>query len=248
MYCPDPPCCAIPGARKNCNKSWCCNGLGKFGVQYFDRNRGCIMLFMASLSFVALILATVSIVSLSKHNDIVKDTYWTFGEVEGTKIYIGVQKVVYETDGHTESFLWESDDCDDTLVGDKDYCDECRAACYKVLRSSIVNFLTLLPAVSGNIKRSTRKGDLNCTKFMTILSGTVSTLTILISIATYQEGCYDNLPDETESGSSITYNLGPGFICLLIPQFIKPVEVIVNILTPVVDEEEQSDLDSNLLL
>jgi hypothetical protein len=91
----------------------------------------------------------------------------------------------------------------------------------------------LIPAITGNIKRSTPSGDLNCTKLMTILSGLISTFTILISLSTYQTECYVNFPDESDNGATISYSLGPGFICLLIPQLFKPLEVMINILTPV---------------
>jgi hypothetical protein len=148
--------------------------------------------------------------------------------------------VVTDNSGHTESFLWSDADCE-SAVGE--YCDDCKKACAKVFRSIIVNLITLIPAITGNIKRSTHAGDLNCTKFMTILSGTISTLTILISLSTYQTGCYTNFPDETDSGLSISYSLGPGFICLLIPQLFKPIEVLINILTPVGKKASHDDRD-----
>jgi hypothetical protein len=109
-----------------------------------------------------------------------------------------------------------------------------------------VNLITLIPAITGNLKRSTHAGDLNCTKFMTILSGTISTLTILISLSTYQSGCYSNFPSETDEGVSISYSLGPGFICLLIPQLFKPIEVLINILTPV-GKRSESDLEKRFV-
>jgi hypothetical protein len=151
------------------------------------------------------------------------------------KIYIGIEKVVTASGGRTQSFLWSDAECDSTLGN---YCEDCHVACNRVYRSIIVNLITLIPAITGNIKRSTASGDLNCTKFMTILSGLISTLTILISLATYQSECYVNFPEESDNGATITYSLGPGFICLLIPQLFKPLEVVINILTPVGSKSE----------
>jgi hypothetical protein len=74
---------------------------------------------------------------------------------------------------------------------------------------------------------------------MTCLSGTISTITILVALASYTRSCYDNFPEESYTGSTVEYSLGPGFICLLIPQLFKPIEVLLNILTPVVREEEE---------
>lgn len=77
---------------------------------------------------------------------------------------------------------------------------------------------------------------------MTILSGLISTLTILISLSTYQAECYSNFPSETDNGATITYTLGPGFVCLLIPQLFKPIEVIINLLTPVPKKKSDNGL------
>lgn len=81
---------------------------------------------------------------------------------------------------------------------------------------------------------------------MTILSGTISTLTILISLSTYQAECYSNFPDKSDTGVTIDYSLGPGFICLLIPQIFKPFEVLVNILTPV-GRKSENDLEKRFV-
>ena len=152
--------------------------------------------------------------------------------------------MVFNSNSGTESFSWKNDKCDESVLFDDDYCHDCKDAVSSVYRSVIINFITLIPAVSGNLKRSTRAGDLNFTKFATILSGTVSTLTILISLSLYQRKCLEELPDETDEGASIDYTLGPGFICLLIPQILKPIEVLVNVLTPVV--KDIKDLSAKL--
>lgn len=149
---------------------------------------------------------------------------------------------MFDYEDETKTFSWVNDDCDNSVFEDESYCEDCQKACSSIYRAIIVNFLTLIPAVSGNLKRSTRAGDLNFTKFATIMSGTISTLSILVSLSLYQQDCYQNLPNELENGSNIDYKLGPGFICLLIPQILKPIEVLVNVLTPVVKD---SDDDPN---
>ena len=90
---PDPVCCKSPAMRKCFNDCGCCAALGKFGLPFFDRHRGPIMLTMFALSFIAVAVSTVSLASLSLSNTVVKDTYWTHGKVEDIDIYIGVQKV-----------------------------------------------------------------------------------------------------------------------------------------------------------
>lgn len=160
---------------------------------------------------------------------------------DGSVFGLHESQVVFDAHNSTNTFNWAKDDCDDSMLFEgENYCDDCQNAVSSIYRSVIINFITLIPAISGNLKRSTREGDLNFTKIATILSGTISTLSILISLSVYTNDCYDNLPDETADGRSIDYNLGPGFICLLIPQIFKPIEVLVNILTPVVKDSDQS--------
>lgn len=103
MYLPDPPCCNIPGSRylfpfylhififsflsflifsffylfrEHCNESCCCISIGKFGFEWFDKNRKIIMPILSFLSFICLILGTVALASLSHKDSVVMDTYW----------------------------------------------------------------------------------------------------------------------------------------------------------------------------
>ena len=56
-------------------------------------------------------LSIIPLVSMSKSNDDVKNTYWTAGEFGDNRFYIGLEKVVLELDGHTSSFSWDDDEC-----------------------------------------------------------------------------------------------------------------------------------------
>ena len=93
--------------------------------------------------------------------------------------------------------------------------------------------ITIWLTISSNYKRSDRGSDLNFTKFMAILTGTISSIVMLSSLATYSEQCYSELPDHTQAGLSLDYEYGPGFICLVFPQVFKLIEVVFNLLTPV---------------
>jgi hypothetical protein len=52
---------------------------------------------MTAMAFMALVLSTVSLASLSLSNGVVRDTFWTKGEVDELELYIGVQKVLILT-------------------------------------------------------------------------------------------------------------------------------------------------------
>lgn len=205
-----------------------------------DENRWWIMRAMSMLAVVASVLSIVPLVSMSSDKGIVKDTYWTYGDVseENTEIFLSIKTVVLQigaTETHpstTVKYTWESDDCLD--FGDNtDYCQDCEDACQTVIRTCIVNFITIWFTISTNYKRSDRGSDLNFSKFMAIFTGTLSSTVMLSALSTYSEKCYDNLPDNTHNGSPVDYRYGPGFICLLFPQVFKIIEVVFNIITPV---------------
>ena len=84
-----------------------------------------------------------------------------------------------------------------------------------------------------DFQRSTRKGDLNCQKFMALLTGIIGTITNLIALSSYADLCYTNLP-ESYNGVDMDYRLGPAFNCLLVATILKPIDVIIHLLTPVV--------------
>mmetsp|Transcript_3339 Transcript_3339/g.3306 ORF Transcript_3339/g.3306 Transcript_3339/m.3306 type:complete len:245 (+) Transcript_3339:42-776(+) len=228
MFFKDPVCCKIPGARTYCNYSCCCISVAKFGFSFFDKHRKYVFFSLAALSVIALIFASVSVASLSLSTSVVKDTYWTYGTADGFEVYVGINKVVTSTG----NFNWKNVDCDETFA-DSQYCNDCKSGANGIASSIIINFITLIPTITSNLKRSTPQGDLNCTKFFTILTGLFSTFTMLAALSEYSNLCYKNLPTEGPNGEEIVYKLGPGFVCLLIPQIIKPFEVLINILTPV---------------
>lgn len=92
-----------------------------------------------------------------------------------------------------------------------------------------------------DFQRSTRKGDLNCQKFMAILTGIIGTITNLTALSAYASECYTNLPDEY-AGQSMSYHLGPAFNLMLIATILKPFDVLIHLFTPVVppaDEENK---------
>jgi hypothetical protein len=96
---------------------------------------------------------------------------------------------------------------------------------------------TGFPTISTDLQRSTRKGDLNCQKFMAILTGTIGTITNLIALSSYSAECFTNLPDSLY-GYDMDYYLGPAFNCMLAATILKPVDVLIHLFTPVVPPED----------
>lgn len=195
---------------------------------------------MSFLAFVCVILSIIPVVSQSKVNADVKNTHWTYGEGGDVKVYVGLEKVVYEARGEEKSFVWDSDECQDIESGEEDICSECKAATQSSIATTIINLLTALPTFSTDMKRATRRGDMNCQKFMAMFTGIMGSLSTLIALSSYVDGCYRNLPSSV-AGVEVDYRLGPGFICLLVPTFLKPLDVVINLFMPVRKDNDESD-------
>lgn len=245
MLLPDPPCCRLKQAA-SCNESGLCNKIGTFGYPYFHRNRCWIFLALAALSFSITVISIVPLVSMSHDNSDVENTYWTKGEYGDASFFVGLEKVVFTFDGNEKSFLWSDDQCDSFLESGSDACDECEAACGRVVTVVAMNFLVIAITITTNAKRSTAAGDLNCTKFMAIFSGFVSSIVMLSSLSIFLDGCYYNLPEHSETGESITYTHGPAFVCIVVPQIFKIFEAIIHVLTPVPPRNHGANLKAPL--
>lgn len=250
----DPPCCKLKACKFVFEDNPCCKSVGKVGLPYFHENRGFIMLTAAFLSFISLVFAIVPVVSTSLRNEDVKNTAWTYGESDDLKIWIGLKKVVYESNSGDGDFQWESNEC--SSVEDENprsFCNDCKSSCLAAVSMVISNLITTLPNIKGNITRSTPQCDKNCEKSMALITGVVGTLTTLSALSVYADVCGRQLPDDIFLYSDIDYEIGPGYICLLIATLLKPVDVIINLLTPVPSQNVDSstalsgDLQESLL-
>lgn len=190
------------------------------------------MLFAAFVSFFGCILQLIAVLSISTRNSTVKSTCWTYGESESSKLWVGLSEVIYEQNGITTSTLWDEHNCV------YDYCHQCKDACGSTYNAVIVSLITSLPQLMTDIQRSTRRGDLNCQKVMGVVTGMIGTLSSLSSLSLYADGCLNNLPTSDVLGDSITYSFGPGFACLLLATLLKPFDVLVHFVTPVVRDKE----------
>ena len=234
MYSPLPPCCSVPYFRRTCEDSSTCNECGKFGIMgnWFDKNRGYVMLFAAFLSFFGCILQLIAVLSISTRDSTVKATAWTYGESNYFQIWVGLSEVIYKQNGVTTSILWDEHNCV------YDYCHECKESCDSTYNAVIVSLVTSVPQLLTDIQRSTSRGDLNCQKVMGVVTGIIGTLSTLSSLSLYANGCLNNLPTTDGLGNSIDYTYGPGFACLLLATLLKPIDVFVHLVTPVIREKD----------
>ena len=207
---------------------------GKSGLKYFDENRVPIMIFAAFCSILGTILSIVAVVAASYDTTNVENTCWTYGESEsGYEVFVGLNMIVSkDPSGTTISTGWNQAECS------TDYCDSCKTVCLESVSFAVMNLITTFPNIKGNLQRMSRAGDRNCEKNFAVVTGVLSVITSLISLSVYANGCARDLPDEIAPGDKMTYKMGPGYVSLVAAIFLLPINVIVNLLTPVPGPEE----------
>jgi len=199
------------------------------------------MLFATFVTFICMLLTIIALVAVSDIDSYIKDTCWTYGEVsDGSKIYVGLNKIIIsEPNAPDQSIVWGDSACHtlEQAGNDLGFCEECRTECDAAVGVAIVSLITIIPTITTDIQRSTRRGDMNCQKFMGILTGVLGFVSTLAALSTYAGGCYHNLPTEY-NGVRINYSLGPGFLCLLVATVLKIIDVVANVFLPVVPYTE----------
>jgi len=226
LYTPLPPCLSVPVCSACLEESACCRKCGTCGSESCRDNRANLMLFAAFLSFLGLVLQIVAVVGTSTKDMDVINTAWTVHNGDLIDSYVGLNEVVVCVDGerdndHCHGFGWDDTACPESFT----HCDECKDACDATIMTSITSVITAIPQFTTDIQRSTIAGDVNCQKVFGVLTGCLGFLLTLSSLATYADGCHNNLPDG--------YEFGPGFVCILIATLLKPLDVLFHAILPV---------------
>lgn len=63
----------------------------------------------------------------------------------------------------------------------------------------------------------------------------------ITALTNFLDGCYYHLPKADELHSDIDWIVGPGAVCLLMSLLLKPVDIIIHMLVPVVKEDTLMD-------
>jgi len=154
---------------------------------------------------------------------------------------LSIYKVVYESDLLGDGdFRWDSSQCTDFENQESNnFCDDCKSSCLAAVSMVVTNLITSLPGVRGSLTRRIREDDRNCDKVQGIIMGVTGTISTLLALSIYADVCARELPDHILS-QSVDYELGPGFICLLVATLLMPIDVFINLLTPVPQRDEAS--------
>eukprot|EP00603_Paraphysomonas_imperforata_P003605 CAMPEP_0114432854 /NCGR_PEP_ID=MMETSP0103-20121206/11380_1 /TAXON_ID=37642 ORGANISM="Paraphysomonas imperforata, Strain PA2" /NCGR_SAMPLE_ID=MMETSP0103 /ASSEMBLY_ACC=CAM_ASM_000201 /LENGTH=252 /DNA_ID=CAMNT_0001602563 /DNA_START=45 /DNA_END=803 /DNA_ORIENTATION=- len=243
-----PPCCQVPFIKRTFEDSACCLKVSKLGTDWGDQNRAAIMLVAGAFSFLGLILSLVVLIGLSTDADTVQDTAWNVGESNSADFYIGPNVMIATSGGQTFKQEWDDVDCENTvLVQDgADACTSCADAALGIVSTVVMAFITSITTLQTNVQRSTRAGDLNCQKFMGMLTAVAGFFGTLFSLSSFVNDCSRELPDRTGAGETIDWSMGPGFACLLLATIIKPIDFFAHLIVPVIKPDEDVEGEENV--
>ncbi|KAJ1433827.1 hypothetical protein B484DRAFT_447022 [Ochromonadaceae sp. CCMP2298] len=236
-----PPPCLLDKYLYLCmSENFCCNVVGRIGLSWGDKNRGPIMFVSFWISFVSLVLISVSMASLSYTGSVVRDVAFFQGTIKlnesgydsSVNFYAGLNAVNIQSCDDANcpdtTQTWGEASCPDFFVG----CDECVAAARGSVSTLIMAFITQIPQLSTDIQRSTVGGDLHCQKTFGIITGIFGTLTTLSALSSFAGSCYRDFDSATD-GDTLDKKLGPAFYLLLVATLLKILDVIAHIIVPV---------------
>ena len=63
----------------------------------------------------------------------------------------------------------------------------------------------------------------------------------ITALTNFLDGCYYHLPQADALHDDIAWVVGPGSICLLLSLFLKPIDIIMHMVLPVVKEDPLLD-------
>lgn len=119
---------------------------------------------------------------------------------------------------------------DDTNCG-VDYgniCTDCKDAATGSIILVITSLISQIPTIQTDLARLQPETDRNVHKALSFIQGILSFATSVGTAITFAIACYMNLNDGIQD-----YELGPGYLCLLMVLFIKPLNVFLHYLVPV---------------
>jgi len=66
-----------------------------------------------------------------------------------------------------------------------------------MVSNTIISFITCIPPISTDIRRMYASYDVNCQKFLGLLTGLISTITMLVACLSYNQSCFASFYDGT---------------------------------------------------
>jgi len=216
-----------------CEPLWLCRTLAKKGTPWGEENRRYIIGLALFTTVVATILSIVVICAISTNEGTVKNVAWSHGSWENIgnttsgDIYIGLSNVVVCVDDDCDTTSWDDQECNLNLNGDN-ACQDCKDASTASYILAITALITQVPTVQNDFARLNPDTDRNIHKGLAVVQGAMNFFSNIGTVTAFAAACYTNLNE-----GEVNYELGPGFMCLLMVLWIKPLNVFLHYLVPV---------------
>ena len=252
-----PPPCVDPNekcgpkcnCRSYCETSFFCRRLGSVGIpeeklEKWGLQRHRLMLTCAVMSFIGWVLCIPPAWGVSTDKTATHDVPWAIAtpknsDDDGSKstMYIGLASaVVYDkNDDFVDQFVFGKDDCgNDDGFGfgglKKSECNACANAASGLQASAIISVITQLTQLLTDLQRSTKRGDVNCQKFMGIFTGVLGLVMGIYSLAEFRRSCWGNVGYrhvdwKTNSGVDIETGPGAGWILTWFAVIFKLIDI-----------------------
>jgi len=214
--------------------------IGGCGLSWGDKNRSKVFFIALIFSLISLVFLALCLVSLSSNKHSVKAFPFMYGLIRppgfnnNYHFYNGVVSIYLEDSpsGYVEIKNWQNVDCSGAeVVFDESTCKDCKSASSSATRAIVIGFITQFPQILTDICRSQAKNDLNCLKFIGIVTGVMGLLGTMVALVGYSSNCFNKI-DSSYGFTNVDKNLGPAFYLLLIATLLKVVDIAAHSLVP----------------
>lgn len=117
------------------------------------------------------------------------------------------------------------------LQGVATACESCASCDSYSTGMLFLNIITQFPTAATNCQRSTVYGDINCQATMGFVSNVVGFFSGMLSLQGWGSVCYKDSP-KTMFGEDIEWNIGIGFVFLLLATIFKTVDAMLHCVVP----------------
>jgi len=186
------------------------------------------------LALLQFLLALCSLASVGTQKHTVMNLAWTIGESDNQMMYVGLEALVLDTNTASARVVQFTDDaCIDN------YCDLCYDSSITTVFVVAICFILSIPPLIINYKRASRKRDQHSQKFWGMLLPVGGLIACIVALTNFLDGCYYHLPQADPLHADIEWVVGPGSICLLVSLVLKPVDIIMHMLIPVIKDDDE---------
>jgi hypothetical protein len=222
---------------------------GKCGLAYFDKHRRILFGFSSHVTLLAFFLGIWGCLALTLDPKVVQRAYWVGARATDAAgkdyvLYVGLRSVLYVDcpflpgwDAYPSSCTVTSLEFRDNACYDgpmSDACQACEGNAKTMWTTAFFGCSGLILAWLGQQTRIRPVADTPVQKLMGVFSEVMGILSTGVAMYKFNNDCRQNLIRvlSVDHGWTVTYKLGPGYICLLLVCFSSVVRFIINSMIP----------------